>query len=319
MKVYSGKHKNMAAVIAENDVLKLAVLPVLGGKIASLVYKPRNFEVLFQPTADKYSMVEYGSDFGRWDTSGADEMYPTIDACSYPFEAYNGVRCPDHGEVWSIPWCAEYQVASDWLMCRTNGIKLPYRFSRTIRLDGAAVRMEYRVKNLGNKPLHGLWAFHGLAACDDATEVTLPPARGRAQVAVLSVQDSDLLGPAGRVLDFPVHKERDRGALNIARVRPPLAQDTRKIYVNGPVAKGEASMTLDKGRLEYALRWPEDKAPYLGVWFDEGGFKNEHNCALEPSTGFYDSLERAAASDSVEPIAPGSYASWWLEIALRPL
>lgn len=319
MKVYHGKHKNMAAVIGENDVLRLAVLPVLGGKIASLVYKPLDFEVFFQPTADKYSMIEHGSDFGRWDTSGADEMYPTIDACRYPFEAYSGIRCPDHGEIWSIPWCVEYQDSHDRLMCRTNGIKLPYRFSRTMSLEGGTVRMEYRVANLGKKPLHGLWAFHGLAACDEATQVRLPPVRGHKQVEVLSVQDSAMLGPAGRVLDFPVHKDDDRGVSDIGRVRPASVGDTRKLYVNGAVDRGEATMTLAEGRLEYALRWPEDTVPYVGVWFDEGGFKHEHNCAIEPTTGFYDSLERAAASDTVEPIPPGECACWWLEIALRPI
>lgn len=51
---------------------------------------------------------------------------------------------------------------------------------------------------------------------------------------------------------------------------------------------------------------------------NEGGYKGEYNCALEPSTGYYDSLEVTQEQESLEPISPGEIMKWHLHIELIP-
>jgi len=294
----------------ENELIKLSILPDLGAKIASLVYKPQNFEVLFQPEDGGYRLAAYGDGFADYDTSGADEMFPTIDPCAYPYEGYQGKALPDHGELWSIPW--SIIPLDEGLAAEVKGRALPYIFRRTISLSKNTVHMEYQVCNRGDKPLYGLWAFHGLAACDESTRLILPPTQ-----RIITVHDSKLLGSTGTSHSFPLTLDQNGQEYFLDRIKPRTTGKTEKIYVEGLIRKGEAALTLNEGRLIYKLVFPEDKVPYLGVWLNEGGFKGEYNCALEPSSGYYDSLEVAQKLDGISPLAAGATREWYLEIKLE--
>lgn len=310
MTVFAGTHRGMDAVFIENDRVRAAVLPALGAKIASLVYKPREFEVFFQPSAGRYERPSYGADFARFDTSGADDMFPTIDPCVHPAGPLAGKRLPDHGELWSIPW--EVTPGEDSIDCRASGLRLPYLFERRVTLRGPAVRLDYRITSTGERAFHALWAFHGLVACDEETRLFLP--RGSARV--VNVHADGDLGPAGTRHAFPTTAGTDGRPVRLDRVGPASDARTRKLYVDGKIAEGEASLTLDRGRLLYRLIFPREQVPYLGVWVNEGGFKGEHNCALEPSTGFYDSVEKAHAQGAAPLFAPGTSARFFLGIEL---
>lgn len=299
----------------ENASVRMAVLPALGAKIASVFFKPQQFEVLFQPTKGTFERSSHGAPFQDYDTSGADEMYPTIDECGYPQRPYDDVLCPDHGDLWSIPW--QVHLTKEGLLCGVDGVKLPYRFERRVELRGNTIRMGYSVKNSGASELLGLWAFHGLVACDEQTRIEIPRAKGANVCEVLNVQQSSKLGEPGALLLFANRTDSDAGQPSPGAVQPASAESTSKFYVNGAVEEGEASATLNRGALVYRLRFPCDEVPYLGVWVNEGGFKGEYNCALEPATGFYDSLATAHGNKTVAPIPPGATRSWWMEIALE--
>ena len=313
-----GTYKGQQAAIAENETIKATVLPELGAKIASLIYKPQNFEVFFQPPAGVYPRPGYGADFSLSDTSGADEMFPTIDACGYPDPENPGIICPDHGELWSVPWQAEIDSDRGCLSTEAKGVALNYSFRRTLTLKENRLRLEYAITNGEERPLLALWAFHGLTACDELTRVSLPKARQGRTGQVLNVKDDDMLGEPGGVFDFPTHQLPDKAAA-LDRVRPQAVKLTRKYYVSGPVDQGQCALTLNRGRLEYRLAFPEKEVPYLGVWINEGGYKNEYNCALEPTTGFYDSLELAKKNQSLIALAPRETRRWWMEIVLRDI
>ncbi|EGO65029.1 hypothetical protein [Acetonema longum] len=308
--IYTRDYKGLPGYVLENDWVRLMILPELGAKIASLVYKPQDFEVLFQPVAGVYRQAEYGGDFAAYDTSGADEMFPTIDPCPYPYEAYRGKMLPDHGELWSLPWRAT--VAGETLITEVTGVALPYVFTRAAALDGNKVRLAYRVHNRGDVPLYGLWAFHGLTACDEATRLILPAAD-----RVITVHNSCLMGPAGTEHSFPITTNRSGNSLYLDRIQAQTAGKTEKFYAAGRVNQGEAALTLNQGRLVYKLSFDRYHVPYLGIWINEGGFKGEYNCALEPSTGFYDSLKTAREKESLLPIEPGSTMEWDMDIELN--
>lgn len=306
-KVFNGLHKNLTCRVIENDLLRVAVAPQLGAKIVSLFYKPQNFEVLFQPTADAYRLPEYGADFSAYDTSGADEMFPTIDACHYPFD--KDIRLPDHGELWSMSW--QLEDSGDCIETTARGVALPYLFKRRLSLTESGVRLEYELRNLSSAALYGLWAFHGLVACDEKSRIILPQAK-----RVVMVHDSALLGSAGTEHDFPVAKTTEGAAYRLDQIAPYEAAKTEKWYLKGLPGKEGAMLLLNSGKLCYRLSFDETKLPYLGVWLNEGGFKGEYNCALEPSDGFYDSAEIAFEQGCLPVLAAGESRRWDLGIEL---
>ena len=311
MNIARGNYKGMNCYFLENQQIRLVVIPELGAKIASLIYKPQEFEVFFQPSQGCYNLAHYGVDFANYDTSGADEMFPNIDSCLYPYQGYGGQALPDHGELWSIPWRVAEVGAG--LTTEAEGTALPYIFTRTISLKENTVHLEYQVINLGDKLLYGLWAFHGLVTCDQSTRLILPETQG-----VITVHNSKLLGPIGTKHSFPITIDQAGNLYRLDQISPRSAEKTEKIYLEGTIEKGEAALILNNGQLEYKLIFPKDRVPYMGIWINEGGFKGEYNCALEPSTGYYDSLEIAHKLGSIQPINPGETRQWYLDIQLKP-
>ncbi|MCU0664008.1 MAG: hypothetical protein MUC50_16980 [Myxococcota bacterium] len=318
MTCYQGTYRGTNALFLENGTLRLCVLPDLGAKIASILHRPSQFEALFQPPTGQYGFPSYGASFAAHDASGADDMFPTIDACRYPGQEHVGVECPDHGELWAVPWSVERMKDGEGLACRVSGRALPYVFERRITLPASGyLRLEYRIENTSEAPLLGFWAFHGLLACDERSRLELPRAKGAPRAQVRIVQPSGPLGLPGTVLDFPAHILPDDTAVDVGAIAPQSAATTKKFYVDGPVETGEAAMTLDQGRLRCALSWDAAIVPYLGVWITEGGFRGDYNAALEPATGFYDDLA-LAARNGLKPIAPRAALSFWLEMAFSP-
>lgn len=311
MIISEGYYKGIKCYTIENSELTLVLLPELGAKIASLFYKPQNFEVFFQPTNGSYQIAKYGEEFAKYDTSGADEMFPTIDVCCYPYEGYKDILLPDHGELWSIPW--DVSTTNRGIISKVNGIQLPYIFKRNITLRGSTVHIDYLLINKGVKPLYGLWAFHGLTSCDESTKIYLD----KTVQNVINVHNSTLLGSVGTHHNYPNSFDIKGDIISLDRISPKTTNKTEKFYVKGPLNKGIASLTLNRGRILYTLVFPEQKVPYLGVWINEGGFKGEYNCALEPSTGLYDSLEITKEFNSIQPIQPGQTMEWYLDIIVE--
>lgn len=311
MNAYHCTYKGFPGVALENGQLKLIVLPGLGAKIASLVYKPLNFEVFSQPAEGIYRSAAYGDDFSCYDTSGADDMYPTIDPCSYPYPENQGRFLPDHGDLWSLPW--RVAIRNGALFGEVEGKALPYVFTRTISLEGGKVHLNYEVSNTGDFPIYGLWAFHGLVSCDDKSQIVLPNV-----AKVINVHDSQVLGSAGSMHDFPNTQDTRGREYRLDRIGSQSNKKTEKYYVSGPLTTGVAALTLNNNKLLYQLNFPNDHVPYLGIWINEGGFKDEYNCALEPATGYFDSPAVASKYSSLKPLLPGESQTWYLDIKLTP-
>lgn len=309
MRQYKGEHLNEAALFLENDTLKLAVLPGIGAKIASLQYKPQGFEVFFQPTKGRYDMPAYGDEFAAYDTSGADEMFPTIDVCNDI--ANPTTQWPDHGELWALPWQCMFD--SKGLYSCVQGVMHNYIFERHISLNNNEVNISYRISNKDKRMLYGLWAFHGLVAVDEHTEILLP---GVSQLQ--NVHPSASLGPVDALHTYPNSLDVAGKPIALDKIAPVSAANSEKYYVKGPLPKGRCSLLLNKKQLEYELLFNTRKLPYLGVWINEGGFKNEYNVALEPCNGYYDTAEMAAKNGSMAPLKPGQSITFNLNIILKP-
>ncbi|MDP4177739.1 MAG: DUF5107 domain-containing protein [Bacillota bacterium] len=313
MEIRSDKYKGAEAFILENIYLRVIVLKNFGAKVASIYNKKQNFEVLFQPVNNEYTVPLYGDSFEKYDTSGWDEAYPTIDKCLYPFETkHKGIEMPDHGELWSIPW--NFTVEEGKLKSWVASPKFNYIFTRYIELRENTIHVEYEIKNIGDENLYAIWTLHSLLACDQYSKLILKNVH-----KVINVHKSEVLGNVGTVHNYPMTKDVNGNNYSLDKINPVSCKKSEKFYVKGKLLKGEAGITLNKEKILLTINFPEKKIPYLGIWINEGGFKGEYNCAIEPANGFYDSVETAKRYNEIDKINPKGSNSWFLDITLKEI
>ena len=93
-------YKGIEAIKLENDVLKIIVIPSMGGKVASIYRKDKKFELLFQSKEEIYRKPKVYDEFCKYDASGFDDAFPTIDEGNVII-GDKTVLYPDHGEIWA--------------------------------------------------------------------------------------------------------------------------------------------------------------------------------------------------------------------------
>lgn len=296
----------LPALSLESERLRVVVLPNLGAKIVSLFDKAHGREWLVGPMRP-LKQTTYGADFVSQDMSGWDEMLPTIVACEW-----EGVPLPDHGEVWSIPW--QIERAGEMLVCEVAGVARPYRFTRRAELVAAGtLELGYTLVNQGKGAAPFLWAAHPQFAVDEQTRISLP---GEVTRVVNVIEGDPAWGKAGEVCDWPRAVDRNGQAWQLDRVGPAANRACRKFYSPPEQAEGWAALMDEKLGCQMRLEWPAEVVPYLGVWVDEGMYNSAPVVALEPSNGYYDSLERAVENRRVLWLAPGETATWTVRVTV---
>jgi len=291
----------MEMLILENEWIKLVCYPSIGGKIASIWYKPLSRELLWQ-SQDGYKIPTYGASFSDYDKSGIDECFPMIDAEDLSWEG-NTYRLPDHGELWCQPWEMKKEDQSLW--GKVSGKVWNYTFERKLSLQDSTLYFEYKIQNNELFDLPGFWTFHPLFAASEAMTFEWPGCKG----IELAHADAEL-GPQGELLSFPIGVAGN--ILN--RIRAYSEKTTRKFFHAGKYESGTAF--LHNSNLTIGLKWDPRQIPYLGVWINEGGYEKGYNIAIEPSTGYYDTIKRAMAKHTLNPIKPKEIRTFWLEMKM---
>jgi galactose mutarotase-like enzyme len=278
--------------------LDVIVLPRRGAKIASLRHLPTGREWLEHPDGALRSRPEYGSAFTDADMFGWDEMVPTIIGGLYPGGEYHGALLPDHGEVWTLPW--ETRRDGDALVCRTTGRVLPYKLSRTMRVGGSRLTLDYELAASGSAPLWLLWAAHPQFVVEArGTRVVLPP-------QVREVTDVTP-GRTPEIIPWP-----SPDAASVLGLAKGIG---RKLYLLPDAEVGTAAL-IDTDGAWLRLTWDPTPVPYLGIWLDNVAYARHQVIALEPATGYYDDLTLAVSNQRVPQIHPGRSLRWSVEVRL---
>ncbi|KRF44169.1 DUF5107 domain-containing protein [Paenibacillus sp. Soil787] len=296
--VHTSLYKGCNSIILENEWVKVEVVPSLGGKIVSILYKPSGKEWMLDSGERQLEQPMYGSTFTDWDMSGWDECFPTIIAC--PSGVDNEISLPDHGELWALPW--EYVIEKNEVVCTVKSPKLPYRFTRRISfVNNDRIRLGYSAENNGEKPIPFLWVPHPQFAITESTRILLPDSIQQ----VLCVDGGAKLKIGESYLWY-----------DISLVSPEVTGDARKLYYDGKVPLGWSGLYEELSRNYLIMSVPPDKVPYIGVWIDEGLYNDRVTCALEPSIGYYDSLETAMGNQTAQIIPARNSFEWYLELTI---
>ena len=105
---------------------------------------------------------------------------------------------------------------------------------------------------------------------------------------------------------------------NIAQVDAPTLGRARKFYVLAEQHINWVGIKHQNEANYLALVWGDPAAaPYFGLWVDEGALNHQSVVTPEPTTGFYDSLERAWQKQQVLVLAAKATTSWTLTVQLQ--
>jgi galactose mutarotase-like enzyme len=300
----TGFYKGERAIFLGNSEIQVVVLPDRGGKIASLYSKPFDRELLWQTPGEKYSTSPLrGGTFGPEDSSGFDDMFPTILACNYSDPPWQDVVMPDHGELWSMPWeCIQQNHNSVELS--VQGRSFPYSFLKRVEIHGNILLMNYSVTNHSDHFFHCLWAAHPLFATRPGMVLTLP----ESCTSIVNAFNTEEMGPIGTRWAFPID-----GSLDFTSI----AADTgkcRKFYVSDVLTEGYCALVDPVAAFKLELRFPVERIPYLGIWINEGGWAEQNNIGIEPASSGMDSPPQAAQFGMGGGLLPWETRIWFLEI-----
>lgn len=307
-------YKGLNAFYLENDQLRLTFLPDYACKLASLVKKSTGREFLFQSPKEKLTLPHYGAPFSQFDSSGFDEVFPSIDACPYPDGEYKNIPVPDHGEVWAMKWKWELAPGGNKLISSVRSENFPYTLSRLITLKDNEITFHYTVTNLEEGGFKFIWTPHCLLACTPKTRLLIPD--NLTQVITVE-HGTKRLGPWGTLHNYPLTTDVNGLPLDLAATEPASAHNCEKFYFTQKNTAGWCGAEHTDNGDKIIYRYDADKVPYLGVWKTQGGYRGDYNIALEPCTGVYDDLYVANKIKKAAVIAPLGQYNWQFKIIIQ--
>jgi hypothetical protein len=310
MTIYASQYKDQPAVTLESAVMRVQFLPSIGSKMASLIYKPRQRELMVQNPSENYLLQPYDGHYESAECSGFDEMFPTIDTCFYDQYPWQGTKIPDHGEVWSLAWGSH--IEGDQLSMATYGVRFPYRLEKRITFSAPHIlRTEYTLTNLSSFDFNFLWAAHTMINLEDGVELILPPAVN----GVVSCSRNGSFGSYGEEGHWPNVTQPDGTSRNLSKLRPISTRHSEKYYVKGKMPEGWCALKYHESNFGLALSFPTETVPYLAILPNEGGWRGIHNIFLEPATGTFDRPDVARLRNEFSTVRAHATYSWHLNIS----
>lgn len=306
------QYKDQPAITIESDEMAVQFLPGTGAKMCSLLFKPRQRELLVQRPAPAYAVQPFDGDYVAGECSGFDDMFPTIDVCYYDRYPWQGVKMADHGETWSLPY--DLDVQGERLHFSVYGVRFPYRLEKWVSFTAAGIlRIDYRLTNLSPFDFDFLWAGHTMFTLEEGAELLLPE-------GVRKVVRTFNLGPEtaqyGDEVDFPVGRLPDGALRDFRRLRPKSAGVADKYYVKGKMPEGWCGLKYPASDFSLALSFPVETVPYLGVLPNEGGWQDLYNIFLEPCTTSFDRPDAGRFRGELSTVKGKSTYTWHLNITL---
>ena len=310
-RVEQSEFRGRKAFLLSSDAAEAVFFTEFGAKLVSLRSKRNGHEFLTQGREDTHPTPLFDTPYVDNDLCGADDMFPSINECCYPTYPWQGVRCPDHGELWSIPW--RVSAAASSVDFETFGVRLPYRFQRRATFTSDAVlRLDYSISNLAPFELHAIWAFHPLFEAERDAQIVLP--RG-----VTSVQNTldfnNRLGAVGTIHSWSRTTDKRGDAYDLSRFQTDSGV-CEKFWAVESLEEGAVQLLQEPAAHSVTVRFPVDQVPYIGIWKNQGGLLGQNNVSIEPATGALDDLAVSSAFGRSGTISPRDTVEFWLEIEL---
>ena len=286
-------------VTVENDAVRLQVWPAFGGKVSSVVDKADGFDLMFDYPAELPTRPRYDEPFDDGWFAGWDECFPAVAPGRYPGRPYDGIGIPDHGELWGLPTTAV--PAKDGITVVWHGLRFGYRLTRKLHLDGAAVVADYTLVNLAPFEFRYVWSQHAFLTLAGGARLEGPTGRWRYSHDAAGVDHQ-------AEFDWPAVEP----GLDLGDMATLPAGRGWKAFSMDPIAGPITIHYPDRGgralSIDYASA--DGQPAHWGVWANTGGWGNNRNLTVEPTTGRFDQLDRSVADGSAARLPPAGRRDW---------
>ncbi len=301
------------ALVLENGLVSVTVVPSMGGHVASLVDLPAERELLWRNPRLAPRLAPYGAWFDDWWSGGWDEIFPGGD-----LSTLHGERLPYMGELWCVPWSASTAIAPDWseASITTTGLGniAAARFTRRLamRADQPVLWASYRIENLDVHPLPFTWGVHPAFAVGPDHRIDLPENGGM----VVGVSSDPLMGVVSEGYRWPELPMAGGGVRDATEVLG------REAGVFGghwatDLADGWLALTDTAARRGVAVVFDREVFPHAWLWQVYGGWRGHQLLALEPWTSHPQDIDGAVAAGRARVLAPGERLETWVAFVVH--
>ncbi len=310
--------QGLTHLVVENELIKAVFLPRIGSKMISLINKRTGTEFLLenQDEGKIYKPAYHGADYSKFDASGFDECFPTIEASELiirnGMDETRKISFPDHGELWSKEW--DYEIRENSILFFTKGVNAEYLINKNITLRENRLIINYSLTNKSGFLLNYIWSGHPLLAVEEGDKIFLPAGVDR---LFLNWASDISIGSFGQYIKISGIDKEIADFFKIKSVNDDIAikgfTDILKEGVTGLYRSNKNESIL--------ISFDINKLPYLGVWLCYGGWpvdstKKHFTIALEPTTGRPDSLSEAVRREECSVIKAGEEKKWQIEFSL---
>lgn len=288
-------YRGLRCIRLENEYIGVDLFPELGGHIHRFVDKAGDCDVLWHsPRVAPHRAALHANFDDHW-SGGWDEAFPN----GVPAPNRYGDLLPHMGEIWTTP--CSWELADGG----PDRVELILRFAtpittarwerRYILQSGTpALRIQYRVENVGCLPFDFNWGIHPVQAITPAHRFDAP-----ATHAVVDENGGETLGVKGDTYKWPMFGELD--------VRRPLNSDAGcfALHYLTELTDGWAAVTDTRARRGFGLVFDRQVFPVVWLWLVYGGWRGYYHAIMEPWTGYPTDLAEAMASGQAKSLSPG--------------
>ncbi len=289
-------------VIVENGVLRLVLMPRLGGKIWQLTHLGSGRDLLWHHPRLRPAPVPRGAVYDDAFVGGIDELFPN----DLP-ETLAGEELPDHGELWGTAFDHDVHrseqdvVVHQWAWTTTY----PCRSDTwiTVRPGDPRVTVRRRIANEGSRELPYLWKLHAAAALSPGARVDLPATTMLAEP--LPAQTSGpARGDGGPVrYNWPLRPGPD-GDIHDLRTAPPAGSGLAEFQYATALTAGWCALSHPVDGTALTLAFDRSVFPSCWTFASYSGWRGLEVVVLEPSTGWPVSVLAGIAAGTHRTLAP---------------
>lgn len=291
----------LQALILENRLVKVTVLPELGGKIWSIILKRHDREMLWHHPRMPPRHAHYDATYDNWFSGGWDEVFPN----DYPV-TIDGEPYPDHGEVWSLPMTWQVLEATDETVTVTlehRGIAISTRFRKTLTLRNGEpnLRLRYDIANESHQLLKAHWKMHPALPLSTGACLHLPVKRVIVDESFSEAFDEPSFAwphaalPGGGTRDMRFLPEPDAGGTYF--------------FYGIDLDAGYCAVSYPEEQVGFGLSFDPEVLTSVWIFGTFGGWHNLSTIILEPCTGYPARLDEAIQQGAVLSLEPESMLS----------
>ena len=284
------RYRGFEIVVLENALLRVDVVPELGGRIHNFVYKPFDRNLLWHNPRIELRKVPLGANFNDNYAGGWEELFPNDAPGDFQDESL-----PDHGEMWCQAWdCAILDRGPEQVSIRLSRYgsvtQTLMEKTLTLRRDEPVLRFHHKLTNLSHRELLFLWKLH--------PAVAIGPDH-RIDVAAKRVLVADL-GPmfpgrfSGEVPEYtwPMAIDSTGKQYDMRPVLPPQAK-VAEMHFCVELTDGWCALTDTKSQVGFGLYFPKEVFTTVWVVMVYGGWRGLYHVILEPCTAYPRDLREA--------------------------